>query len=180
MPHPFFDAISYPWSRADARAWHTALYENIKTPARIDVLYQASGPGLAPLPTPPAPPDVIWKAGLEQLSAARKLESLCTSLLKDASLNSVHKAVQAVLGAESSSEQLILETDGLPDLAFVNRKNLRIELDKLASSSPTVRVLLIRGDPKSGRTWTRHLVERKASELGEGPIVYFSMVTWQV
>lgn len=170
MSHPFFDASVYPWHRADAKKLHSALYGTVTIFARIDLLYKGIGPGLPPLEV--AAPDVVWHMALDHLTAAQSLGKLCKHLLTAAELVSIRSVVLEVISAESVIDQFVLETAVSADLAFVNRKNLRIELNKLASSNPSIRVLLVRGESKSGLTWTRHLVERKAAELGEGPIVY--------
>jgi hypothetical protein len=51
MPHPFFDASSYPWHREDARKLHRELYVAIANANAIDGFYKSISPGLLPLAT---------------------------------------------------------------------------------------------------------------------------------
>jgi hypothetical protein len=96
--HPFFDANSYPWHRAEAGPAHEALFKAIKTEARIDLLYNKCKDELPPLSHGAA--DVVWKAALEQLTTARALETLCKVILADPTLAAIHPEIQAIVDAK--------------------------------------------------------------------------------
>ena len=133
MQHPFFDAVQYPWHRSDAMFLHSQLYRSLQDPARISLLYQSSGEGLAPLPTPPAAADVIWKAALDQLAAAGRLEDFCSRVLEHGYLASVHPAVKAVQQAAGAIAQE--PRDVGPYLNWIEERTSFIELPTFFSSS---------------------------------------------
>lgn len=168
MPHPFFDAAAYPWDRKDANAAHEALYNNIKAGAMIEILYQGSGPGLLPLNLAEAP-FAIWKAVLEQLTTARRLQNLCTTILQKPAFAATHPSIQALIDAIDPIPQIVLSGGQL----FMDRSKLRTELGRLAERNPAVHMLLVRGGADSGKSWTRHMVMDVASVVGEECIYLF-------
>lgn len=103
MPHPFFSARTYPWSRADARAFHVALYQSIESQATIRLLYRQAG-GDTPLQDANAV--LMWKAALEHLTTARKLDQLCSLILEKPAWKAIHDVVRAVVNAEGSAEDV--------------------------------------------------------------------------
>lgn len=170
MAHPFFDAVAYPWHRADADEFHKALWKSVPLPDRIDVLYKRCGAGLAPLPLTLAP-DLIWKNALQQLTAAHKLRDFCDIVGQEKALEGIVPIVQNVIAAETAVYQVVLKRGLNGERAFLNRRSLRAGLERISPGDSTVGVLLVRGEPRSGRTWTCHLVESIAAELGEGPVL---------
>lgn len=160
MPHPFFDAPTYPWHRQDARNLHEALYKSIKVAGDIDLLYVSCDPGLLPLA--PEAAHLMWKAALEALAAKQLLRAL-GDLLAARKLPAVSKAFQDVANAVNPLEEPVLSSDRV----FLNRKDLREGLGKLAQSNSGVSVMLVRGEATSGKTWSKHLVEELAQALGE-------------
>src|SRR5688572_33446741 len=103
MPNPFFSARTYPWSRADARAFNVALYQTIESQATIRLLYRQSG-GDTPLQDANAV--LMWKAALEHLTTARKLDRLCSLILENPAWKAIHDVVRAVVNAEESVEEV--------------------------------------------------------------------------
>jgi hypothetical protein len=103
MPHPFFSARRYPWSREDARDFHVALYQTIESQATIRLLYRQSG-GDTPLQDANAV--LMWKEALEHLTTARKLDQLCTLILEKPAWKAIHDVVSAVVNAEGPVEEI--------------------------------------------------------------------------
>jgi hypothetical protein len=169
MPHPIFDVPSYPWARPEAIAAHKSLYKAVPQSNRIELLYRECGVGveLLPLALGKAPND-IWQEALESLTVARRLKNLCEIILALADLAAVHPALQAILDAQDVLEQSLLTGD----LLFMDRARLRSELGKLSDTNPAVHMLLVRGAPDSGKSWTRFLVMDLARGAGEDPPVY--------
>ncbi len=98
MPHPFFEAIKYPWHRADALEFWQALYAAIPERTRIKRLHGQCGSGLRPLALETAP-DLIWQEALEGLCAASRLRPLCHAILEDPSVTAIHPQARAVRDA---------------------------------------------------------------------------------
>ena len=164
MPHPFFERTTYPWDRRDARELHRALWQAINDPGRIDTFYRGAGPGLLPLA--PGAADVLWRQALDALSTAQRLRALCDLLLAEPLLVAVHAALAPVLEAKDPVDQPVFAEDR----PFIDRTLLRDKLQRFAVS-PSVRVLLIRGASKSGKSWTQYMISDLAQTLGE-PCVY--------
>jgi hypothetical protein len=165
MSHPFFDAVTFPHHRLDARELHKSLYQTLGSPAQIDLLYRKCAEGLMPL-TPGAPPNVMWAEALDKLTAARALPKLFELVLADASLAAIHSKVHAARDAIDAVQQMFLRGDTL----FLDRVNFRDALDRLRDAAGRERVLLIRGGPRSGKTWSKRMVEDVARESGAGTI----------
>lgn len=168
MPHPFFDAIAYPWHRPDAQAAHSALYQAITLPNDITLTYRQCGENLTPL-TPGQAANLAWREVLELLTTARRLKRLCELLPARAEWPVLEASLQAVENARDLLEEPLLSRD----LVFVDRKRLRTELQKLSGPTPSHGVLLVRGDPSSGKSWTQYLVEDMATALGAKCIYLF-------
>jgi len=150
---------------------YTALSGTVRSWITIDTFYRSCS-GTLPALTQNARPLDVWKEGLDNLAAAGLVRELCLHLLADSDIAAIHPQITAVDGASSVLEQLTLELTPGIDRHFVNRKKLRTELEKVSAPQSPVGVLLVRGNTKSGRSWTRHMVDRRAHELNEGPIVY--------
>jgi hypothetical protein len=56
----------------------------------------------------------------------------------------------------------------------VNRTPLRTQLAELSRDVGPVKVLLVRGNPQSGKTWSRHLFEEAARDCGAEPTYIYS------
>jgi hypothetical protein len=79
MPHPFFDAGSYPWQRPDARALKDQLRTLITNVPEIVAIYERSGGDRASLNTNSTPDDV-WQSALNLLAGAGLLRNLIDEL----------------------------------------------------------------------------------------------------
>ncbi len=102
MPHPFFDASSFPWHHADAVPAAQALLAAYPQFDSIDTLYRRCGPGLPPLSMYERP-DKLWKDALEALTAARALRRLCELVLEDAAAAAAYGAIQRLVDAAQSA-----------------------------------------------------------------------------
>ena len=168
MPHPFFHTATFPWHRRPlATDLHQRLYESFAQPAAIDLFYQQAGPGLTPLALG-QPPHLIWKEALENLTRASRLRDLCEIVLTHPNTGPLLRdAIEAVKNAADVLTQSLLSTD----IFFVDRQDFRKKVDRLVSG-PSVPVLLVRGGPDCGKSWSLQLVAEVARTLGE-PCVYF-------
>jgi hypothetical protein len=166
MPHPFFDVTAYPWHRPEADGLHKALYQAIPAPQAIDLRYKKCADNLTPLPLAGNPADAIWKAALENLTAAGLLRKLCQALLEDMSVQAIHGKVRDVSEAQDVTEQSFLAEE----VIFLDRKDFRTKLSKLQSGSALQRVLLVRGESGSGKSWSGRMVEHLAREDKAGYI----------
>ncbi len=164
MSHPFFDSSSYPWHLPEASRLHTLLFQIIATPQRIDLLYRSAAPNLLPIATAAAP-HVVWKEALDELARNRALRGLCDALLQtnEGQNNADFRAaIQAVIDARDAPATGIVD-----DLFVLDRVSLRDQkLALLESDTSAVKVLLVRGGPRSGKSYTHHLFERKAQAHG--------------
>jgi hypothetical protein len=166
VPHPFFDARRYPWSREDALAAHSALAQAVMTPNQYRLLYEKSGGDLTKLPAQQNAADA-WQEILNLLTVARLLKRFTELVIDDKGMAAVHDAIRAIQNAED----LI---PGVSDekFVFVDRQRLRSELLKLLGDAPMHGVLLVRGPSGSGKSWTRYLLRHVANGLGE-EYIYF-------
>ncbi len=166
MAHPFFEGTAFPWHLGEAGALRDALSESISLPQRIGQVYSQCGPGLPPL-TPNLPSDVAWTEVLNNLGRAGLVRRLCL-MLEGSGFPAVVAAIQRVRAAVDVVERTVLDDQG--GLPFLDRKPLRALLEQTARDANALKVIVVRGEPGSGRTWTRHLVESVARSRKELPV----------
>ena len=160
MAHPFFDSGSYPWVRADARAFQVALAQTIPEAARINNLYRSCG---LKIPLAAEAPDIMWQKALDALAAATLLRVLGDRLRKQ-------PGVEPVLLALAEIERAVdplTEPGIISNTIFVDRDPARTALGDMGTRASKNGVLLVRGGAKSGKTWTLHVVKEQADSLGE-------------
>lgn len=167
MPHPFFDVAQYPFQRQEASEFHRALWQSIAVPARIDLIYKQCGDNLPPLALGQAP-DVIWKEALQALAAARLIRRLC-EVLRSESGAALEDVIRVIEAARDLLDERVLAGDRI----FVDRKNLRDELEKLCGPTASHGVLLVRGGPSSGKSWTKYFIEDLSRGLGARCVYLF-------
>jgi hypothetical protein len=158
MAHPFFDQHRYPWAREDAARLHAVLVQAVANPADIDLRYQQSSGQLPPLNLGQNP-RLIWKEALEQLALHRALRRFCELGMED-NMPPVREACTAVMNAATALDAPLAADDVL----VLDRAPLRELLTQLAPDHTSAKVLLIRGDPRSGKSHGRHLFARVARE----------------
>ena len=79
MPHPFFDASSYPWHLPEARALKTQLRTVIPNVPEIVAIYERSGGDRASLNSN-GTPDEVWQNALNLLGGAGRLREFVNEL----------------------------------------------------------------------------------------------------
>lgn len=161
MIHPFDGPISYPWERSETSALFDVLVRDVAEKPRIDMLFKAAAPGLAPLDLD-RPSVEIWKDALEFVATAGSLLRLCRDLAALPGLPRVTAAARTVLDARPAVERRIAGNGRL----ILDRSPLRGLLAQLAAEDGPMKVVLVRGDPKTGKTWGRHLFEQMARDRG--------------
>jgi hypothetical protein len=105
MPHPIFDAGTYPLHRPEATSLLAVLTQSISDPHAIDLLYRKCGAGLDPLPLS-QPPRVIWGKALDNLATAGALQRFCEELQGDIRYQSrpIREALDGVVNAADASQ----------------------------------------------------------------------------
>jgi nucleoside phosphorylase len=111
MPHPFFDALSFPWHHPDAVPAQQALLAAYPQFDSIEMLYKRCAAGLPPL-SMQGRPDKLWKDALEALTAARALHRLCEFVLADGAAMAAHRAIQRLVDATGSAADPPLRRPG--------------------------------------------------------------------
>jgi hypothetical protein len=165
--HPFFEVGRFPWDRVEAKILHQALFTSIGAAGRIDLIYQACG-GVRPL-TQPAAADLMWKEALQLLASAGRIKQLCEELARQGEWPALKTAVEAIEAAVDLLDVRVLANDRI----FVDRRNLRTEVVKLCGPAASHGVLLVRGDPSAGKSWTKYFIEDLARALGAKCVYLF-------
>jgi hypothetical protein len=160
----------YPWLTAEARALHTALYQAIAQPAQIELIFKGSvrddGQPLNRLLGPAA----MWQEALDQAAAAGRLAELCDRVAQEP-IPAVRDAVEALRRVLASAAHSANATDavlkryrGGDGIITINRRSLRDHLTMLADGP--VRILLVRGEPRTGKSWSHRLFRHVAEAEG--------------
>jgi len=160
MAHPFFELGRYPFDLDEANNFYRMLYQTVRRPEDIELLYQQCGGRLNPLER--QQPSLMWKAALEALAGARLLRVLGERLLERQELASVCTAFQA---AADLPDTIQLPTM-MGNRIFFDREVLREKIRQMETASG-ISVLLVRGEAKSGKTWTKYLIEEVARAWGD-------------
>jgi hypothetical protein len=167
VAYMYFDSITYPWHIKEARELHEVLYSQITAAGEIDRIRACCGPHVAQLAH--GAPDAMWRGLLNAVAIAGCLRDL-DAVLREQQLPHVHAALDKLVNAASpDSERWILE-----QRIFVNRIRLRKALATLAGENTTERVLLVRGEKASGKTWTRHIIQHYAHQTGQKCIYLYA------
>lgn len=176
MPHPFFDALSFNWKRSEAAQLYDALVEVIPDSDEILVLYTLAGGNQAAVLTKQAA-TVLWHEVLCKIGQAQKVEALCKRLKEHKRLEDnaqYHAAIDAVVNARAEVE---LQMYG-PNVLVLDREPLRDNLTRLIDAKGLLRVVMVNGPSKSGKSWTKHVFEAAARDSGAAfCYVYGGMVT---
>ena len=163
--HPFRGGIPFPVDRPEASALLTALSRDVIDPNRIDLLARQAYGGLPALNLL-WPPARLWQQALADLSLADRLLDLCEILVAQQGLVAVGRAAQVLLDARPTLERLMVG-----ERLVVDREAYRGHIARLARDGALLKVLLVRGSPRTGKTWSRHLFERAARDRG-ADVVY--------
>jgi hypothetical protein len=161
MDHPFFNTIVYPWSREDARELHKVFTHAYRQfPERIRLIYEQSVTDPPPL-TLPAAADLVWREVLNNLAGLGGLQSLCTLMKAKFPTEIILNAIAAVESAKPASEIKIISNE-----LFILDCDLHREAISKCTSDINAKALLIRGQPKSGKSHCRHIFKSIADEKG--------------
>ncbi|WP_315816252.1 effector-associated domain EAD1-containing protein [Paraflavitalea speifideaquila] len=167
--HPVFDSLVYPWHLDEALRFYTVLCQAYQQTGDIDTFYKSCGVYVTELPTinPAQPSGDLWKEVLNKLSTKNKLKKLTEVLLADNPVQQVMDVIQLVQNAVSAVDASVININ----LVILDRADLRRNLELLATENDPVKVLLIKGGPKSGKSYSRHLFELMATQRG-AEVVY--------
>jgi hypothetical protein len=162
--HPFFDARRFPWDRKEAISFHREVSKVFTTFAAINLKYQQCSPDLPSLPQGGQTTEALWQAVLDCVTPARQLERLLDIVENDRLATNLKSFILSIRNAEDPLlVSFIADTHILLD-----RAKLRDRIGKLASPGTQNRVLLVRGEAGSGKSWTRLLIEQVADIYGDG------------
>jgi hypothetical protein len=162
MTNPFDRPMAYPWKRDEAQVLFNMLIRDIGNKVEIKRLFQTAGGQAADL-NEDQTIRRVWIQALDLLAPMGAILTLCRQLLDDhGDLPDVCAAAQAMLDALPAVERRIAPGGRIT----VDREPLRRSLSDLSLEEPPFKVILVRGDPKSGKTWSRYLFERAAKDLG--------------
>ena len=170
MSNPFFVPGPYPWGHPAGRPLLQMLGQAITTTNAIVALYEQAGGDVSVLDQNGSPSDV-WSSALNLLSAAGLMQALAEVLR-------AHQAVarrpelDAIFSAVSLVEGTLLDGDVL----VLDRTNLRACIGRLERSTSPKRVVLVRGETKSGKTRGRHLFQQAAQQRGAQPLYLFAEI----
>jgi hypothetical protein len=161
MAHPFFDAIAFPFALPAAKNLEDTLVLTYQTSSAISAVYGRFALGLDPLSN--LAPRLIWKEALTTLTKLSLLKKLCELVSEEFPKNpAISAAIKAVVEAPDPREQVYASGGYL----VLDRRAFRDELKKFESLESPVRVLLVSGDEKSGKSHGRHLFFRMAKSHG--------------
>lgn len=164
MAHPYFGVLRFPKDRPEARRLHRALVDLVTNPNEIEDIYEDCG-DLRPLMLL-QPPDLIWNDVLQNLtggSALKKFFEVILGLFNNVILRDIITEIENAVAV--SQERIISD-----DILILDRVVLRQHLELLEAEMNPVKVLLVRGGPKSGKSYGRHLFERVAFSQGAQPL----------
>lgn len=158
--NPFGLAVPFPYHLREGKLLAAVLAQQITDPAQIDMLVRSAA-GNLPALNRNQPPGDMWHDGLDAVSRAGALLRLGEELLKLKWAPAVQEAATAMLAARPALERRIHGGQ-----VVIDRRDLRSAIALLADDDEfeSVRVLLVRGDPKTGKSWSRHLFVQTARE----------------
>lgn len=168
MAHPFFEELQFPAYREEAKELHRVLcIVSVDVPGAI-AIYNRCGPNLPGLT--PANIQKTWDEALLNLAARGFIKVLCDDVKVTFQQQQVKNAVHAIEIAKPITEVTIVESGTL----ILDRRPARIYIDKIAPVSSTTKVLLVRGDPKSGKSHIQNLFDLKARASGAESLFLFA------
>jgi hypothetical protein len=165
MLNPFFTASRYPWELPLARELYDRLV--LACPkAKAEYLVNTAGMQYAAIAWG-EPMTQVWTTILGNAVTERRLEALLERVLGDATLAAIHEVTQRVKSAGQGTGPDISAQFLLPgDVPFLNRSRLRTSLRRMREDTPKT-ILLVRGEPRSGKSMTRELVRVVAKAVGD-------------
>jgi hypothetical protein len=172
--HPFQGPIAYPFARPEGDRLYQVLRRDITAAGLIDRLLKTASDALPALNEFLTPAE-RWRQGLEQVAVAGALLRLCEVLTAYEPAPDVRTAAQAMLDVQPAVARRVLGRRFVVDRVSLREGISRLSLTE--DNADSVKVLLVRGGRKTGKTWSRHLFERAARERGADPTyLYQSMI----
>jgi hypothetical protein len=172
MAHPFFDATSYPLHRLEAIALLNALTTAISNVNQISVTYEQCAAGLPPLSLNQAP-NLVWVEALKNLSARGLLQKLLDIVGPQFQNSAVmQEKIRDVVNAQGAKEIKI--TPG--NVLVLDRADLRDRLEEMVPDTNPIKVLLVRGGPRSGKSHGRYIFEQFAAEQGSKAVYLYAEI----
>ncbi|RBP38642.1 hypothetical protein DES53_111162 [Roseimicrobium gellanilyticum] len=166
MAHPFFDEITFPFHLREAQELEAVLILVYDNRDAITHLCDMCGLNRSELNIEQAPAP-LWREALKLFARQARVKSLCERVGRSfQGTPRVVKAIQAVFDAEDPRKQVY----AADRMLVLNRKSLREKLSEFEVSDSPIRVLLVRGEAKSGKSHGRYLFFRIATSLGAQPI----------
>lgn len=171
MSNPFF-GTSYPWKLPLAQELYIELVKACPNKLQAQQLVQNAGMQQAAISWEP-PVMYVWNFILDNAVKEKRLEALLNLVLADNTLSSIHELVQRVKGSGQAPVSDVCTQLLLPgDVPFLNREKLRSALRRMREDTPRS-ILLVRGQPRSGKTMTLELVSAVAKERGDKVIYLY-------
>ena len=161
MTHPILRPGPYPFWRAEADLLWRRLFQRFDDQQVIGRLYRTCREDLRPLNLNQSP-DLVWQQALEELARADLLSRLIDVVSAEASLGTLAEAIEQVTAAEPLVNMRVVTSDVL----VIDRQPLRDRLGQLGPDGSPAKVVLVRGQPKSGKTHGRYLFELAAHDQG--------------
>ncbi len=168
IPHPILDVSPYPLHVKEAGEFHVILFQDIQSIAAAVNFYNQCGGNLPPVSQQNI--GVTWQEILFNVAAAGLTRNLF-SVLSRANYARVIEAIKKMEAMRS-----VIEEDLLDGILVIDREDLRKELAKLDQDGQPLKVLLMWGEPRSGKSHPQYLFEQFANER-QGYPIYLSSVT---
>lgn len=169
MAHPFFDELQFPAYREEAKQLHVVLCIIYNTTAAANNIYMQCGPNLPGLTL--ANIQNTWHEALRNLAAASYLKTLCDNVKIGFPNNArVLEVINAIEVARPITAITIVDNGTL----ILDRQPVRNGIDKIASATAPAKVLLVRGDSKSGKSHVQTLFDLKARANGAESVYLFA------
>ena len=164
MAHPFFESDRFPLQRAEGDELLQRLRSVFTNPAEITLMYEQAGGSPGAL-TPGQSAWLLWPEVLNQLAAARLLETFCERLRNNARVGTNAQMLAAIDAIASAKPLVDLQIVSERRLVL-DRVELRAKLRALSTDNSTLRVVLVRGGDDTGKSWGRHVFESAAKDRG--------------
>lgn len=165
MLNPFLTAIQFPWELPLAVELYDRLVQACPQP-KAEYLVKTAGMQHAAIAWG-RPMTESWTTILDNAVKEQRLAALLERVLADPSLLAIHEVVQRVKAAGLEAGPDICSQLLLPgDVPFLNRSRLRTSLRRMREDTPKT-ILLVRGEPRSGKTMTYELVRAVAKAAGD-------------
>lgn len=148
----FFSSSVFLFETREGGEFYRLLCIAIPKRAEAEALFQAVWGHLARFPGDSFVSEKAWKNILNLAARERLLSKLCDEILKDEELKSLHASVRAIQSAAHPVQSSHLGSGRL----FLDRTRLRSTLENMSNDRP---VLVIRGQPGSGKSFTRELIK---------------------